>query len=118
MSTRPIFDTLKEIRHGDLLNEASGKFNELIHAIKQTKKGGELIVKLKVEPLKGDTDKVLIRGVAIVKKPEPEVSADFFYTTDDSNVQTRNPRQQDLSLRDVGDDEGDHIQDAENSDAG
>lgn len=114
MSVKPIFETLKNIRSGELLDEAAEKFNDLIYAIQQTKKGGDLTIKLRVDPLKSDTDKVLIRGTATTKKPEPEVSADFFYTTDDSNVQTRNPRQQDLNLRDAAQEEGE-IKDAESS---
>ena len=103
LKIRPIFDTLKELRHGRYLDEASEKLTQLIAAIRLTRKGGELILKIKVEPLKGgDAGKVIIRGIATVKLPEPEPAADLMYTTEYDNLSTRNPFQRDLELKIAG----------------
>lgn len=104
LKIRPIFDTLKALRHGVFLDEASEELTTLIAAIKATKKGGELILKLKIEPLKGgDIGKVIIKGIVSIKSPKPDPAADLMYTTDDDNLSTRNPYQREMELKAVDD---------------
>ena len=105
-TTKPILNTLREIRQGKLLNEAADELAILVRAIKDTKKGGSLIITIKVEPLKGDTERVLISGKATTKLPVKEKKSEFMYTTDDDNLSANNPRQPELALHAVktGDD--------------
>lgn len=98
-----IINTLQSIRDGALLVEASRDLNALITAIQATCKGGELVIKIKIEPFKEDVNRVLVRGASSFKPPILEPRPDFFYTTDDASLSTRNPRQRELELREISD---------------
>lgn len=95
--------TLQDIRDGRLNAEMTAKFNELIAAVAQTGKGGELTLKLKIKPASrgGDIDKITISDALDVKLPKPERGDDFFWLTDDNELSRNHPRQGNLELRDV-----------------
>ncbi len=84
--SRPFIDTLRDIEAGGLLDELSETQHSLIDAIRLTGKGGELTIK------------------ADVKAKEPALSrgTSLFFLTPEGNLTRRDPRQQDLALRTVG----------------
>lgn len=72
--------------------EATDAANDLVHAITETGKGGELTIKLKLKPV-GQTGQVEIDAEVKTKTPTPTRPKVFMFSTPDNNLQRENPRQ-------------------------
>lgn len=96
---RPFIDTLRDIEAGGLLDELSETQHKLIDSIRLTGKGGELNIKLTYKP--DGSGQMTIK--ADVKSKEPILSrgTSLFFLTPEGNLTRRDPRQQDLTLRNV-----------------
>lgn len=104
MSTkaRPFIDTMRDIEAGGLLDELTETQHSLIDAIRMTGKGGELTIKLTYKPDGGGQMTVK----ADVKSKEPVLArgTSLFFLTPEGNITRRDPRQQEIPLRSVGED--------------
>lgn len=100
---RPFVDTLRDIEAGGLLDELTETQHSLIDAIRLTGKGGELTIKLTYKPDGGGQMTVK----ADVKSKEPVLSrgTSLFFLTPEGNITRRDPRQQEIPLRSVGEDQ-------------
>lgn len=98
---RPALDVLAELRRGKAKNDMTEKFHELITAVQDTGKKGELIIKLVVEPLKNDKTQVDVTDVIAVKVPTRSLPSSRFFLTDDGNLTRDDPQQEQLGLRGV-----------------
>lgn len=95
MATRPFIDTLRQIERGHFLNELATQQQELIQAIQDTRKQGELIVKLKYQP---ETDGQLSVEASIISKaPTKTRGRTLFFMTPEGNLDIFDPRQADIS---------------------
>ena len=103
MSGRAFAVFLQELRDGRAHAELSTSLAELLAAVKETGKAGEITLKLKVKPASrgADVDKVTISDLITTKLPKPERGDDFFWLTDDNNLSRNHPRQQSLELREA-----------------
>lgn len=100
---RPIFETLREIRAGGLLNEATEALAELVHAVNETGKSGEIAIRLKLKLANRGSSTMIVD--ADVKKtiPEPDREVAFFFPTKDGGLSKQDPNQIPLGLRPVSD---------------
>jgi len=103
MSTRAFAVFLQDLRDGRAHTELTATLAELLAAVKETGKAGEITLKLKVKPASrgSDVDKVTISDTITTKLPKPERGDDFFWLTDDNDLSRNHPRQQALELRDA-----------------
>lgn len=103
MSTKAFALFLQDLRDGRAHTELTTTLAELLAAVKDTGKAGEITLKLKVKPASrgADVDKVTISDVITTKLPKPERGDDFFWLTDDNNLSRNHPRQQSLELREA-----------------
>lgn len=93
---------LQDLRDGRTHAELSNLFSELINKVKETGKGGELSLKIKIMPAtRGDVDKVIIKDTIAMTPPKPERGEDFFWLTDSNDLSRNHPKQQSLELREV-----------------
>jgi hypothetical protein len=94
---------LNELRDGRAHSELSMQLAELITQVKETGKGGELILKLKIKPASrgGEVEKVTISDQITTNLPKHERGEDFFYLNDDNELTRQHPKQQALDLRQV-----------------
>jgi hypothetical protein len=94
---------LQDLRDGRAHTELSAQMAELIAKVKETGKGGELTLKIKIKPATrgGDVDKVTISGAITLALPKPERGEDFFWLTDDNDLTRNHPKQQSLELREA-----------------
>jgi hypothetical protein len=98
MIKNSIIQTIQEIRTGGLIDELSTDLEQLIDAVKKTKKAGTLIMKLTVAPLgKGDGCAVTVEDDVSVKKPRIRPMS-IFYALDDNRLSKRDPRQKEFDL--------------------
>ena len=103
MSAKAFAVFLQDLRDGRAHAELSTTLAELLAAVKETGKAGEITLKLKVKPASrgSDVDKVTITDTVAVKLPKPERGEDFYWLTDDNNLSRNHPRQHSLELREA-----------------
>jgi len=100
---RPFIDTLRDIEAGGLLDELSEAQFGLIDAIRLSGKGGKLVIELTYKP--DGRGQMNIKADVKVKEPTLSRGTSLFFLTPEGNLTRRNPRQQDLPLRPVLDED-------------
>lgn len=84
---------------GDLDHRLVETMKEIVRAVRETEKVGKLTLTLKVSP---NGDGIVILSSDIKKLvPEPSVPDALFFTNEEGELLRRDPRQQDLPLREV-----------------
>lgn len=103
MSSKAFAVFLQDLRDGRVHADLSQQLEELLAKVKETGKGGELALKIKIKPATrgGDVDKVTISDLITLTLPKPERGEDFFWLTDDNDLTRNHPKQASLELRDV-----------------
>ncbi|MGV8860158.1 MAG: hypothetical protein ACOH2O_01320 [Pseudomonas sp.] len=100
---RPFIDTLRDIEAGGLLDELSESQHRLIDAIRLAGKGGDIVIKLSYKP--DGRGQMNVKADVKVKEPVLSRGTSLFFLTPEGNLTRRDPRQQDLALRPVAEDE-------------
>lgn len=92
-------DVLGAVEGGSLFNQLNDALQDLVVAVTETRKVGEISVTLKISP-NGETA-VSITGAIKAKVPEPNKGITIFYADGGGNLLRRDPRQPELPLREV-----------------
>lgn len=95
---RPIFDTLRDIRGGAMLDEMSARLNELVSAAQETGQGGEIVLKLKLRHAKVGQGTFVIEDQIVTKVPSLKTSGTLLFGTPDGNLQRQDPRQANMEF--------------------
>lgn len=104
-TVRLFADWLTEQRNGLLHAELTDAMHELVTAVRDHGKGGELVIKIKVKPVsKSSYDALSVSDDVIVKKPVGERGDGLFFVDSHNNLRRDNPAQPRLPLREVGKD--------------
>lgn len=100
---RPFADWMHEQRGGLTHAELSEAFQELIRAVSEEGKAGQLTFTVKVKPAsKGQTGgPLLVTDDIKVKAPQPERAESIFFVDRDNNLRRDNPAQPRLPLKEV-----------------
>lgn len=103
MSSRAFSIFLQELRDGRTHTELTTQMAALLEKVKETGKGGEITLKLKVKPAGrgSDVDKIVIADSITVTLPKPERGEDFFWLTEENDLSRNHPRQHSLPLREA-----------------
>lgn len=88
---RHFTDVLRDHRGGKLVDHLSGKLNEVVQAVRKTGKAGELTLKLKILPSKGEDDMFDVIPNCKVALPEPDLAKALFFVSDDGDLLRSNP---------------------------
>jgi hypothetical protein len=100
MATRPILETLRDVRHGALLNEMADELARVVGAVAESGKAGALVLKLTVRPAgKGSVRTVLLEDDLVAKLPSPNKEVTIFFPTPDGGLSRSDPDQMPLGLR-------------------
>lgn len=91
-------DLLREHRSGGLEYDVSNEMRNLVDAVRSTSKGGSITITLKIAPINGDPNKVLLTDEVKVNIPKPAKGGSLFWTTDHGGLVGRNPNQLDLPI--------------------
>jgi hypothetical protein len=103
MPTRPILETLREVRHGALLNEMADELAQVVKAVADSGKAGALVLKLTVRPAgKGSVRTVVMEDDLTAKMPTPNKEVTIFFPTEDGTLSRTDPAQMPLGLRPAG----------------
>jgi hypothetical protein len=100
MGYRPITDTLRHLRGGQLIDECSEALAGVVQAVDATGKSGKLTIELTIKKISRSgaldiVDKVTARA------PEDQPLSTLMFPTPEGNLLTEDPRQQKLELRPV-----------------
>jgi len=96
---RPITDTLRALRGGQMLDEASEKLAELVQAVERTGKAGTLTLTLAIKPAGRAAGTLVISDKIKLTPPKEESAETLLWATPEGNLLTEDPRQQKLELK-------------------
>lgn len=94
MARREFVDILREVRHGEMLEELGEKLNDLVQAVDGAGKNGELIIKLTLKPTKSGAIEMM--DDVKVKLPSLTKGSSLFFPTVEGNLQRNDPRQKEI----------------------
>lgn len=102
---RPFADWLAEQRKGHAAAEAAAALNELIEAVQEYGKAGQMSLTIKVKPAGSGGSTVFVTDEISLRLPKSEPEAALFFVDDDNNLVRTDPRQMtiDSALRSVPD---------------
>lgn len=86
---------LAALDYGAIDDEATHELNELVHAVTETGKPGEITLVIKIKPV-GKAGQVELASDLRVKKPKPVRGKTLMFATPDNNLQREDPRQRTL----------------------
>lgn len=101
MATRPITDTLRHLRGGEFLDEASESLAELVERVTSTGKPGKLTIEISLKKASMGAGALIVSDKITVKSPKEQPMETIMYPTPENNLVTEDPRQQKLPLRTV-----------------
>jgi len=93
---KPFTDVLREYRKGALADEATAELGKVVRSVMETGQAGELTVKLKIKPQKGDRGIIIMSGEIAAKAPREALPDAIFYADDDGGLHRREPRQPEM----------------------
>lgn len=100
MATRPIVDTLRELRNGVFLDEASEALAEVVRAVTRTGRAGALKLTLTIKPAaRGTVSTVIVDADVQQKLPPADREITMFFPTADGNLSRNDPKQPDMFPR-------------------
>lgn len=93
---RPITDVLRDIRRGRAVDQATRLLAEVVRAVDETGKPGELTLKLKIKPEKGGGSQKTIVCECKAKKPEGDIPEAVFFSDPDGDLHRQDPAQSEM----------------------
>lgn len=96
---RSFADVLREVSGGRAYENANARLAEVVAGVLDSRKAGEITLKLKVTPNGDNTVKVTVQTTA--KVPEPNIGDSIFFASEDGDLTRDDPRQEKLPLREV-----------------
>jgi ribosomal protein S28E/S33 len=93
---RPITDILREIRKGRAVDLASQRMAEIVQAVDETGKPGELTITIKVKPEKGGGSQKVIQVAVKAKIPEVDLPEGVFFSDEDGDLHRTDPAQNEM----------------------
>jgi hypothetical protein len=98
---RPITDVLRDYRKGKAVDLASARLAELVQAVDETNKVGEITIKIKVKPQKGGGSEKTLAIDVKSKIPEVDLPEAIFFSDGDGDLHRTDPAQQEMTFRDT-----------------
>lgn len=98
---RPITDVLREYRNGRAVDLASARFNEVVQAVDETNKAGEITIKIKVKPQKGGGSEKTLAIEVKTKVPELDLPDATFFSDAEGDLHRTDPAQTEMRFRDT-----------------
>ena len=93
---RPLFETLRDLRGGQVIDDMAVNIQELVQAVQSTGKAGSLTMKIVVTPMKGSTEAFVIKDNISLKKPTIESAGTVLFPTPEGNLTRTHPKQDNL----------------------
>jgi len=98
---RLITDILRDIRGGRVVRQASRLLNELVLAVDETGKPGELTIVIKVKPEKGGGSAKDLTVACKLKKPLEDLPNAIFFSDTAGDLHRSDPAQAEMPFGDI-----------------
>lgn len=92
-TVRPFADWLREQSGGKTHAELSESLRDLVSRVQDTGKKGTLVLSIVVEPMKGDSDVLVLTDNITLKLPEFPRASSIYYADEDHNLRREDPKQ-------------------------
>lgn len=93
---RPITDVLREVRQGRAVVQGSRLLAEVVQAVDETGKPGEVTITIKVKPEKGGGSQKTLSVVVKAKKPEADIPEAVFFSDPEGDLHRDDPTQHEM----------------------
>lgn len=94
-------DILRQIRKGAPVEEATHALADVVKAVDETGKPGQITITLTIKPAKhGGPEKTIIAEVK-AKKPRSDIAPAIFFSNDEGDLVRVDPRQEEMELHEV-----------------
>ena len=90
---RPFTDVLRDIRRGKVVDAASEELAEVVRAVLDTEKAGELTLKLKVKPQGKGDNAVIVSAELKAKRPQADLPDALFFADLEGDLLREDPSQ-------------------------
>lgn len=101
MGTKSFFDTVRDLRRGEFLNECADKLQEVVAGVEDTGKAGKLVIEITIKPASKGQGAVMVADKITVKLPQLPAGETIMFVTPENNLMANDPRQADLPLKSV-----------------
>lgn len=101
MNTRPFFDTARDIRSGQFLEECADKMQEVVAAVAEHGKPAKLVIEITIAPASRTGSAMKVSDKITAKLPSLQTGETILFVTPDNNLSTTDPRQKSLDLKTV-----------------
>ena len=101
MATRPFFDTARDIRRGQFLDDCADELQRVVAAVEETGKPAKLVIELSIKPASKSQGMVMLSDKISAKLPSLPAGESVMFVTAENNLIANDPRQKDLELKDV-----------------
>jgi hypothetical protein len=98
---RPITDTLRQLRGGDFIDEASEALARIVTAVTNLGGTGKLVIELSVKKASRASGAVVVTDKVAEKLPTTGAAETLLFATPEGNLVTEDPRQTRLDLKRV-----------------
>ncbi|NDV11649.1 hypothetical protein [Crenobacter caeni] len=98
---RLISDVLRDVRHGELIEDATTAMAELVKLVDETGKPGKLTIELTVKPASKGTGTMVVSDKMTIKKPELPRGETIMFGTPEGSLQLSDPRQKTIEFKTV-----------------
>lgn len=101
MSTpaRPFFDTAREIRRGQFLEDCADSLQEVVAFVSEHGKAADLVIKIKVKPASKGNGAFVVADDIKANLPKLPAGETIFFGTPENNLVPNDPRQKPLDLK-------------------
>ena len=101
MTTRPFFDTARDIRRGQFIEDIADELQRVVASVEETGKPGKLLIELTIKPASKAQGAVTIADKIEAKLPKLPAGETIMFVTPENNLVPNDPRQKTLDLKAV-----------------
>lgn len=98
MPGEELLDMLRELRAGKTVDELEREMRDLVKRCRDTGKAGELVLKLKIKPIRAGEGTYSLKDEIVVKQPQFDRVDTTFFGTPDGKLTRSDPRQRPLEF--------------------
>ncbi len=96
---RPFFDTAREIRRGQFLEDCADALQTVAASVADTNKPARLVIEISVKPASKGNGAYLVADKIEAKLPKLPAGETIFFGTPENNLIPNDPRQKALDLK-------------------
>jgi len=98
---RPFFDTARDIRRGQFLEDCADEMQKVVAAVEETGKAGKLVIEIAIKPASKGQGAVMVADKISANLPQLPAGETILFVTQENNLVATDPRQKSIELKEV-----------------